>query len=65
MKKIEYLYNTRDITIMDNPEPKVKRNKKSDKQKKTFEKNGTFTQKHIRLAEAVKTLQSKKSPKGN
>jgi hypothetical protein len=59
------MYNIRDIITMDNPEPKVKRNKKSDKQKKTFEKNGTFTQKHIRLAEAMKTQQSKKSPKGN
>ena len=52
-----------DTTAMDHSEPNVKRNKKSDKQKRTFEKNGAFSQKHIRLAEAVKTKQSKKASK--
>jgi len=37
---------------MDYKEPKVKRAKKSDKGKQSYEKNGGFTQKHIRLAEA-------------
>ena len=43
---------------MDNP--KVKRAKKSDKAKKTHEKNGNFSQKHVRLIEA---LAEKKVPK--
>ena len=34
-------------------EPKTKRNKKSDKQKKTYEKNGSFSQKHVRMAESL------------
>jgi hypothetical protein len=34
-------------------DPKIKRNKKSDKAKKSFEKNGGFSQKHVRLAEAL------------
>lgn len=41
-------------------EPNSKRNKKSDKSKKNFEKNGTFSQKHIRLTEALKCKASKK-----
>lgn len=36
----------------------VKRAKKSDKAKKSYEKNGGFSQKHIRLTEARKTTQS-------
>jgi hypothetical protein len=35
-------------------EPQVKRNKKSDKAKKTHELTGGFSQKHIRLMEALK-----------
>jgi hypothetical protein len=31
-----------------------KRRKKSDKAKEKFERNGGFSQKHVRLAEAVK-----------
>jgi hypothetical protein len=38
---------------MDHSEPKVKRSSKSDKAKKKFEKYGTFSQKHIRLVEAI------------
>ena len=34
-------------------EPKVKRNKKSDKEKKNFEKTGGLSQKHVRLQEAI------------
>jgi len=34
-------------------DPKTKRNKKSDKQQKTFEKNGGFSQKHVRMTEAL------------
>lgn len=37
---------------MDHKEPKVKRAKKSDKGKESYEKNGGFSQKHIRLVEA-------------
>jgi len=33
--------------------PQVKRNKKSDKAKKTYEKNGHFSQKHVRAAAAL------------
>ena len=43
-------------------EPKTKRDKKSDKAKRNFEKNGGFSQKHIRLAEAVAEAKAKKSP---
>ncbi len=35
-------------------DPQVKRNKKSDKAKKTYELTGGFSQKHIRLMEALK-----------
>jgi len=34
-------------------EPKVKRNKKSDKAKKNFEKTGGLSQKHVRMQEAL------------
>lgn len=40
---------------MDTDSYKVKRSKKTDKAKKTYEKNGGFSQKHIRLAEALAT----------
>jgi hypothetical protein len=40
--------------------PNAKRAKKSDKAKKTHEKNGNFSQKHVRLIEA---LAEKKVPK--
>jgi hypothetical protein len=43
---------------MDNPN--VKRAKKSDKAKKTYEKNGHLSQKHVRLIEA---LAEKRGPK--
>jgi hypothetical protein len=33
--------------------PNAKRAKKSDKAKKTYEKNGNFSQKHVRLIEAL------------
>ena len=39
---------------MDQKEPKVKRAKKSDKGKASYEKNGGFSQKHVRLAEALR-----------
>lgn len=42
---------------MDSLTPSSKRYKKSDKAKKTFELKGGFSQKHIRLLEA---LQEKK-----
>jgi hypothetical protein len=32
---------------------KVGRNKKSDKAKETYERNGGFSQKHVRLMEAM------------
>ena len=32
---------------------KVGRNKKSDKAKETYERNGGFSQKHVRMAEAM------------
>jgi hypothetical protein len=35
-------------------DPQVKRNKKQNKQKKTFEKYGVFTQKHVRVKEQKK-----------
>jgi hypothetical protein len=38
-------------------EPNVKRNKKSDKAKKNFEKTGGLSSRHIRIQE---TLQQKK-----
>jgi hypothetical protein len=38
---------------MDYKEPKVKRDKKSDKAKKTHDRNGGFSQKHVRQAEAL------------
>lgn len=41
-------------------EPNSKRNKKADKSKKKFEKNGAFSQKHVRLTEALKSKASKK-----
>ena len=34
-------------------EPNVKRSKKSDKGKKTRDKNGSFSQKHVRYMEAL------------
>ena len=42
--------------------PKVKRSKKSDKAKETYERNGGFSQKHIRsrIAEAEARLNQKK-----
>jgi hypothetical protein len=42
---------------MDHTTPAAKRNKKSDKAKKTFELKGAFSQKHIRLLEALKEKQ--------
>ena len=41
-------------------EPQVKRNKKSDKAKKTYEKNGHFSQKHVRAAAALAEKKAKK-----
>jgi hypothetical protein len=38
---------------MDYKDCKVKRHKKSDKAKESYEKNGGFTQKHIRLSMAA------------
>jgi hypothetical protein len=32
---------------------KVSRNKKSDKAKETYERNGGFSQKHVRIAELL------------
>lgn len=44
---------------------KTDRKKKSDKAKETYERNGGFLQKHIRLAEALaeKRLAGKKGSK--
>ena len=42
---------------MDYKDPKVKRTKKSDKAKESYERNGGFSKKHIRLTEARKTSQ--------
>ena len=39
------------FTTMDNI--KVGRNKKSDKAKETYERNGGFSQKHVRIAELL------------
>jgi hypothetical protein len=47
---------------MDNDCYKVKRAKKSDKAKQSYEKNGGFSQKHIRLTEARKTSAATQSP---
>ncbi len=44
---------------MDGPDPK--RNKKSDKAKEKHERNGAFSQKHVRLQEA---LQEKRAASG-
>jgi len=38
---------------MDYKEPKIKRDNKSDKAKKTHDRNGGFSQKHVRQAEAL------------
>jgi hypothetical protein len=40
-------------------EPKVKRSKKSDKGKKTYDKNGSFSQKHVRYIEALAEKKNK------
>lgn len=40
--------------------PQVKRNKKSDKAKKTHERNGSFSQKHVRAAAALAEKMAKK-----
>lgn len=40
-------------------EPKVKRSKKSDKAKKTHDKNGSFSQKHVRYMEALAEKKNK------
>lgn len=42
------------VDTMDYSEPKSKRTKKADKAKKSFEINGGFTKKHIRISEATK-----------
>ena len=51
------------FTTMDNI--KVGRNKKSDKAKETYERNGGFSQKHVRMMEAMaeKRASSAKPPK--
>ena len=38
---------------------KTERKKKSDKAKEKYERNGGFSQKHVRIATAVKTPKSK------
>jgi hypothetical protein len=52
---------------MSDQEPSSKRNKKSDKDKKTFELNGGFSKKHVRLIEALAFAKSTmaKMPKKN
>jgi hypothetical protein len=44
---------------------KVGRNKKSDKAKQTYERNGGFSQKHVRMMEAMaeKRVGTAKPPK--
>lgn len=43
---------------------KVERKKKSDKGKEKFERNGHFSKRHVRLAEALaENCQSKSQPK--
>ena len=44
---------------MDQKDPKVKRAKKSDKGRATYEKNGGFSQRHVRLAEALHESRAK------
>ena len=46
---------------MDYKEPKTKRSKKSDKAKASYDRTGGFTQKHIRLSEALSVKTSTKS----
>lgn len=43
---------------------KIGRNKKSDKAKETYERNGGFSQKHVRISEilAARRLASAKGP---
>jgi hypothetical protein len=40
-------------------DPKSKRAKKSDKGKASYERNGGFSQKHVRLAEALRESRAK------
>jgi len=41
------------VSIFRMEEPKVKRSKKSDKDKKTRDKNGSFSKKHVRYIESL------------
>jgi len=41
---------------------KTERKKKGDKAKEKYERNGGFSQKHIRLTEALKEKKSAKGP---
>lgn len=43
---------------MDDP-PNAKRQKKSDKAKEKYERNGGFSQKHIRIQEALREKNNK------
>ena len=48
---------------MDYPDPK--RRKKSDKAKEKYERNGGFSQKHVRLSEEIQTKRSTNAPNKN
>jgi hypothetical protein len=48
---------------MDYPDPK--RRKKSDKAKEKYERNGGFSQKHVRLSEEIQTKRSTTTNKNN
>jgi hypothetical protein len=44
-------------------EIKTERKKKSDKSKQNFERNGGFTQRHVRIAEALAEKRAKSKSK--
>lgn len=46
---------------MSDYEKNIKRNKKSDKAKKNFDRNGNFSKKHIRIKEALPKIIQRKS----
>ena len=48
-------------TTMDYKEPKTKRSKKSDKAKASFERSGSFSQKHVRLSQSIAEKTATKS----
>ena len=49
--------------MYDKEEPKTKRNTKSTKAKETYERNGAFSQKHIRMLAAAAEARASNSSK--